>query len=365
MKKATSIMLTALLLVSMCASVFAADFRIVTETLPEGTVSEQYSAAIEVKGNAGGAVSFKLYQMIGGYNDFPSGLTLTTEGEILGIPVESGEFRFWVRATCSGEDVYKQLTLTINPGSYVEPLSITTVSIENGTAGVWYSARLEASGTTPYTFSVPESGQYASQLPAGLHISTDGYISGTPEEAGEYIVYFSVTNGNETANALISLTIEEAPEVAAQQAVITSQPTSVSCKVGENVFAAVSASSPDGGTLTYQWYQSSQPNYNSATRLEGQTAPTLSFEATTTGIFFFFVSVTNTLEDSGNCASVNSEHFALTVSEAEPTEPDEPQTVFPWWAGAAIAVLAAAVVTLSILLARSKKQYVSKHDFKF
>jgi hypothetical protein len=66
--------------------------------------------------------------------------------------------------------------------------AITTSSLSSGTVGVLYSATLAASGgIEPYTWS-------AAGLPAGLSISTDGVISGTPTVAGTSAVEITVAD---------------------------------------------------------------------------------------------------------------------------------------------------------------------------
>jgi len=57
-------------------------------------------------------------------------------------------------------------------------LQITTDSLPDATMGVDYAVQLEASGgNPPYTWSI-----LTGTLPAGLTLSSDGLISGTPTE---------------------------------------------------------------------------------------------------------------------------------------------------------------------------------------
>jgi hypothetical protein len=66
--------------------------------------------------------------------------------------------------------------------SPVAALAITTASLPGGTLGAAYSAALTATGgTTPLTWSLASG----SSLPAGLTLSSDGVISGTPTAAGD------------------------------------------------------------------------------------------------------------------------------------------------------------------------------------
>jgi hypothetical protein len=84
------------------------------------------------------------------------------------------------------------------------PLTITTVSLPNGTQNVAYSATLTAGGgTTPYTWSI------ASGLPPGLTLnSSTGAITGTPTTVGTYSFTAEVTDaGNPAQNATKALSI--------------------------------------------------------------------------------------------------------------------------------------------------------------
>ncbi|OPY58393.1 MAG: Endo-1,4-beta-xylanase A precursor [Pelotomaculum sp. PtaU1.Bin035] len=69
------------------------------------------------------------------------------------------------------------------------PLSITTGSLENGTAGTAYSVTLTATGgTAPYTWA-------AAGLPDSLSIDTvNGTVYGTPTVAGTFTVHITVTD---------------------------------------------------------------------------------------------------------------------------------------------------------------------------
>lgn len=62
------------------------------------------------------------------------------------------------------------------------PVSITTSSLPNGTVGASYSQTLVASGgTSPYTWSLASG---SGPLPAGLTLTSNGTITGTPTTAG-------------------------------------------------------------------------------------------------------------------------------------------------------------------------------------
>ena len=84
-------------------------------------------------------------------------------------------------------------TLALTVKDSVDPLAITTTSLPGGVVGSPYSANLGAEGgVQPYTWS-------ATGLPAGLQISAQGQISGTPTAASTSRVTFTVTDATSTA----------------------------------------------------------------------------------------------------------------------------------------------------------------------
>lgn len=70
-----------------------------------------------------------------------------------------------------------------------QPLQITTTSIPKGTVGIEFHAQLAASGGSGegYVFSIT-----GGRLQAGLELSEDGTISGTPTQNGSNSIYFTV-----------------------------------------------------------------------------------------------------------------------------------------------------------------------------
>jgi autotransporter-associated beta strand protein len=107
----------------------------------------------------------------------PPGLTLGSVGLLSGTPSASGSYPITVTATdgtsASGSQTY---TLTINPA-----VTITTATLPNTPAGVFYNQTIAAAGGTgPLVFSSTGT------LPPGLTFSTSGVISGTPTTGGSF-----------------------------------------------------------------------------------------------------------------------------------------------------------------------------------
>ena len=120
-------------------------------------------------------------------------------------------------------------------------LKVTTSSMNTGTVGTAYTASLQATGgTAPYTWSL-KSGA----LPAGLSVSADGTVSGTPTAAGTAgSLVFQVTDaGNNSASSgSLSLKVNSAVQV-----------TTASLPSATQGAAYTSSLTATGGSGTYTW----------------------------------------------------------------------------------------------------------------
>jgi len=173
-----------------------------TTTLPSGTQNSSYNAMLA----ATGGVTPYTWSIVSG--SLPSGLNLNGGTRaITGTPTGGGISTFTVKVTDSeapAQTATKQLSITINPAV---PLSISTTSLPNGTAGTQYSAPITAiGGVYPYTWSV-----IAGKIPDGLILnSSTGVLAGTPQNVGNSNFTVQVTDSETptvSATAQLSLTI--------------------------------------------------------------------------------------------------------------------------------------------------------------
>ncbi len=173
---------------------------ITTMLLPGGAVSSMYSATVT---GTGGILPYA-WSIAAGM--LPPGLTLDpASGTISGVPTSVGSFPFTLRLTDSGNPA--QTTTTNLAISTSQLLTITTMSLPNGTSGVAYSGSLGASGgTTPYAWSI-ESGAF----PPGLSLdSGSGSITGTPTTPGTFTFTARVTDSGspqQQASEMVSITV--------------------------------------------------------------------------------------------------------------------------------------------------------------
>jgi len=95
--------------------------------------------------------------------------------------------------------------------------------------------------------------------------------------------------------------------------IITTQPASGSTIIGTAYNMSVAAKLPaTGGTLSYQWYNSTSANNSSGTPISGATNSSYSVPASTNpGLYYYYVVVTNTL--GGVIKTVTSNAVSVTV----------------------------------------------------
>lgn len=167
---------------------------VTTTSLPSGVVGVKYNQTLQATGGT------PPYTWSVSSGSLPGGLTLSTTGVISGIPTTMGASNFTVQVTDQLQMVATQpLTITI-----LNPLTILTASLPNGTVGQMYNQTLQASGgAPPYTWSVSSG-----TLPAGLSLTGGGVISGIPKTPGTSTFTVQVTDTQQlSASQQLSITI--------------------------------------------------------------------------------------------------------------------------------------------------------------
>jgi uncharacterized protein YjdB len=159
---------------------------VATTALPGATKGVAYSTTLAA---AGGVAPFT-WSLSGPQESsgLPPGISLASAtGVVAGTPSAAGTFSFVVAVTDAAAQV---ATATLSIAVAPPPaLSIATVTLPDGTAGIAYSATLAASGgVPPYAWSIPAG------LPPGLSVTPAGVISGTPSSYGAYGFDVSVTD---------------------------------------------------------------------------------------------------------------------------------------------------------------------------
>ncbi len=186
--------LTLVCLLALLGSIFllaspvqAALFITTSPLLPQGQVGSPYHAALTA---AGDHPPFE-WSLIEGA--LPPGLNLSTDGVISGTPTLAGTFNFTAKVT---DDTAASATRPFVITIISPPLVFLTYDLPQAKEGVSYSEPIRVSGgKTPYIWSVT-----GGNLPTGLRLTTNGYISGTPARgtAGIYSFTVSVTDSSTT-----------------------------------------------------------------------------------------------------------------------------------------------------------------------
>lgn len=226
---------------------------ITTSSLPNGTVGVPYQAPqLAVTGGYSGVPTTWSIGSVGDQSppgSLPLGLTLSSDGNITGVPNTPGTYTFSVEADQADPQypliAYQSLTIVI----YAPPLQIATPSLPNGAVGVAYSQTFTTSnGSTGGTQSWSLIG---GSLPSGLALSKTGVLSGTPTSAGSYTFLIQVVDqmpagGSNTAIQAFTVQINAAPA----SLLITTGASLPSGTVGAVYAQQISAT---GGAPAYTW----------------------------------------------------------------------------------------------------------------
>ena len=170
---------------------------ITTSTIPDAVKGEVYSFNFSSLNDV--ALSWSV-------NDnalSDSGLIMSSSGELYGAPTKAGDYRFTVTASASdGSGLSDSKTYLLR---ILDKAAITSEStLHAGVINTVYEpAQLEYSGTAPVYWTLTEG-----NLPAGLGMTTNGYIHGTPTEAGTFTFTARAANtaGYDTKSFMLSIT---------------------------------------------------------------------------------------------------------------------------------------------------------------
>ena len=204
--------------------------KILTSSLPEGIVSEDYGVML----SAQGATPMTWTKKSG---TLPKGLTLTKAGWLGGTPTKAGSYTFTLQAKNSkGTDTKK---FTVNVKLY--DMSITS-SFKDATNGSTYYDYVEVSGGyANYTWK-----KVSGTVPNGLSLSYSGNrakLSGTPTKPGTYTFKLRATDKNK-------VTAEKEFTVQISQYVITINYSFYNATMGREYSDWTSASN---GVMPYTW----------------------------------------------------------------------------------------------------------------
>lgn len=209
--------------------------RVVTPAvLPEGIVGTPYSVTLQ---SAGGVPPVRFNTSSGGLaTSFPPGLSVNFQtGVLAGTPTVPGTYDLALRV----EDGLRVFINTVFRITIRPALQITSGTLPAGLLATPYSQALSATGGQP-----PYIWGLIAGAPPGLQLSSNGVLSGTPTQAGQFNVQVRMSDSaNREATTILPLTIL-AP---ALQITTSSLPRAI---VGGAYVASLTAT---GGVAPYLW----------------------------------------------------------------------------------------------------------------
>ena len=259
----------------------------------------------------GGILSFQWQRALGASGGIFTNIAGATSETLNADTASIGVNRYQVIITNTIADGVDVGTTTANVTS-----SVVTVTVSPQTFALTVSA--ETGGTVTGT----ASGNFVEGTP----ISVNAVPNANYHFVNWTIAGAIITGGN-TANpatfnmpvGAVTLTANFAPDINAGQPNITGQPQSQTLFVGDApINLTVTATSPDGGTLSFQWQSAPGASGGSFTNIVGATSTSFTPNTASAGITRYQVVVTNTIADVSGVvnatATVTSAVATVTVN---------------------------------------------------
>ncbi|MDX1804342.1 MAG: putative Ig domain-containing protein, partial [Alcanivorax sp.] len=202
---------------SGCMGIFSALLVLFAATMWSGTALANCSAQSPIAINVDSGATYTI-DLTADYNDCaPFGITMTDplttahgtvthnnfagSGNVQIYYANNGDGATMDTFTFDdGSGFIVTVNVTINPS----PISVTPSSVSDATVGVGYApVNFTASGgVTPYTYLIS-----AGSLPAGMNLSTNGTLSGTPTEAGAFNFTVQAKDANNVVGSTSSISM--------------------------------------------------------------------------------------------------------------------------------------------------------------
>jgi len=180
---------------------------------PVGETGKPYSKQLDGTGGCGPALPYQ-YKILGG--SLPPGLSMSSSGLISGTPTVGGGWSFWVElrdqdppsaSWCIVSSAQREFSITVVQGLNIKQ---NALSPKATFVNEPYSFQLTADGGGSQVWSI-KSGS----LPAGMGLSSNGLISGTPTATGDFTFVVQVTDTNRTDTETYTLSVVERLKIAA------------------------------------------------------------------------------------------------------------------------------------------------------
>ncbi|WP_198665920.1 MULTISPECIES: putative Ig domain-containing protein [unclassified Sphingomonas] len=222
---------------SYTLSIAAPTIAVSPASTPGATVGVAYRISLSA---TGGTAPYAFVVTAGA---LPAGLTLAADGTLGGTPTAGGSFSFAVTATDASTGRFtgtRSYMLTVGAPT----IALAPASLPAGTVGAGYNSSITASGGTPiYTYAVT-----AGALPAGLTLTSDGTLSGTPTAAGSFTATITATDASTGGTRY---TGSQAYTLSIAAAALSLQPATLPAATARAAYAA--SVSATGGTAPYSY----------------------------------------------------------------------------------------------------------------
>ena len=236
--------------------------------------------------------------------------TSVSGSDVTVTPVAVGSATVAVAATDPGS-LADTLSFSVTVNTFgIDPISNVCVTAGQSISDIDVSELVQG-GRSPYSYSIENA-------PSGVSMDVDGVISGGPDKAGVFTVNVVVQDKNtDTATRSFTITANRSPEFPSGMLTRSLKENTSS---GMNVGTAVTATDPDGDTLTYSLGGTDGNRFtigSSSGQIQTKSGVTYDYESKTS------YSVTVTVSD-GKCGSASK---AVTITLNDVSEkPNKPAT---------------------------------------
>lgn len=172
---------------------------VISDGIPDGQINVNYRWYLEAQGGFGE----RTWGVAVGA--LPPGLAIEHSGlwgpRIGGRPATTGSYTFTLRVSTTDQEGTREITIVIND----TPLEIVTSTLPDGDVGSPYGVFLvREGGSGPFEWDIVSGG-----LPAGLSLTVEGELAGTPTVAGDHALEVRVRSaGGQSATQALSLHVD-------------------------------------------------------------------------------------------------------------------------------------------------------------